>query len=155
MPHRSWSPAYCTMSKFQPCPLHYSEIISLAHNLIPLPMLCPDETYPALSWWTQAHLNPCQGCHLLQEGFGLSSSPILLRRGAGSNVVSPKQVVVDEVWCLNRHNSMGPATGSLDHRAGAYYLPYGLSYNEHRHAHWHVLTFRSPLHIIETCFILN
>ena len=36
--------------------------------------------------------------------------------------------------CLNRWNSAGPATDSLDHRDGACYLPCGLSYNELRHA---------------------
>ena len=46
-------------------------------------------THPNLSWWTQMHLNPCQGRHLLQEGFGLSSSPGLRGRGAGWDVILP------------------------------------------------------------------
>ena len=36
--------------------------------------------------------------------------------------------------CLNRQNGVGPATDSLDHRAGAYYLPHSLLYNELCHA---------------------
>ena len=49
---------------------------SPGHNLIPLlPLLLLDRTHPIPSWWTQARFNPCQGHHLLQEGFGLSPSP--------------------------------------------------------------------------------
>ena len=44
-------------------------------------------THPNSSWWTQACLIPCQGRHLLQEGFGLSSSPGLCVRGAGQGVI--------------------------------------------------------------------
>ena len=36
-----------------------------------------------------AESSPCQGRHLLQEGFGLSSSPGLCRRGAGWDVILP------------------------------------------------------------------
>ena len=43
--------------------------------LLLLLILQPGRTHPNLSWWTQACLVPCQGRHLLQEGFGLSSSP--------------------------------------------------------------------------------
>ena len=60
--------------------VHCGDLGSLAHYLSPLPQLHPNETHPILSWWTQARLNPCQGRHLLQEGFGLSSSPILRAR---------------------------------------------------------------------------
>ena len=52
--------------------------------LLSLPILQLGGTHPTSSWWTQAHLVPCQGCHLLQEGFGLSSSPRLRRRGASA-----------------------------------------------------------------------
>ena len=58
--------------------------------LLPLPILQPGGTHPILSWWIQAHLNPYQGCHLLQEGFGLSSSPRLHGRGAGQDMILPK-----------------------------------------------------------------
>ena len=58
---------------------------------------------------------------ILQEGFGLSSLPILRRRGTGRNVVSSKQVVADEVCALNRQYSAGLVTDSLDHRARACY----------------------------------
>ena len=61
----------------------------------------------------------------------------------------PKQVVADEVWCLNKHNGMGSATDSLDYRARVCYLPCSLLYNEYYHAYWHELTFGSPLRIIE------
>ena len=71
---------------------------------------------------------------MLQEGFGLLSSPVLRRQGAGRDVVSSKQVVADEVCTLNRWYGAGPATDSLDHRAGTCYLPHGLSYDELRHA---------------------
>ena len=64
-------------------PLHHGNLGSLAHYLSPLPQLHPNETHPTTSWWTQVRLNPCQGRHLLQEGFGLPSSPVLLRQGAG------------------------------------------------------------------------
>ena len=87
-------------SLFKPCSLHRAKIGALpnapwqdcspACYLIPLPLLLPDETHPVLSWWIQACLNPCQGRHLLQEDIELSSSPILHRRGAGLNVISPK-----------------------------------------------------------------
>ena len=43
-----------------------------------------------MSLWTQACADPCQGRHLLQEGFGLSSYTVLCRRGAGRNVVLPE-----------------------------------------------------------------
>ena len=35
--------------------------------------------------------------------------------------------------CLNKQNSVGPATDSLDHKARACYLPHGLLYNELLH----------------------
>ena len=46
-------------------------------------------THPNSSLWTQAHLIPCEGRHLLKEGFGLLSSPELRRRGAGRDVILP------------------------------------------------------------------
>ena len=46
-------------------------------------------THPNSSWWTQVHLVSCQGRHLLQEGFKLSSSPGLHGRGAGWDVIVP------------------------------------------------------------------
>ena len=55
---------------------------------------------------------------MLQEGFGLSSSPVLhgARRWA---LVWPhsKRAVADEVCALNRRYCMGPACDSLNHRA--------------------------------------
>ena len=74
VPWQNWSPAYCTVPILQPCPLHHNKTSKLACGLIPLPLLHLDKTYCTMSWWSQAHLNPCQGRHLLQEGFGLSSS---------------------------------------------------------------------------------
>ena len=50
-------------------------------------------------------------------GFGLSSSTILLKRGAGRNVVSREASGHRQGVPLNRWNSAGPATDSLDHRA--------------------------------------
>ena len=61
----------------------------------------------------------------------------------------PKQVVNNKVWYLKRHSGVGPATESLDHRAGACNLLHGLSYDEHCHACWRVLILSSPLCIIE------
>ena len=59
-------------------------------DLLLLPILQPGRTHPTLSWWTQVHLVPCQGRHLLQGGFGLSSSPGLRGKGAGQDVIQPK-----------------------------------------------------------------
>ena len=68
-------------------------------NFLPLPSLQPGETHPTSSWWTQACLIPCQGRHLLKEGFGLSSSPGLRRRGAGWDVILPEAKWLQiEVW---------------------------------------------------------
>ena len=55
--------------------------------LLSLLILQPGGTHPNSSWYTQACLVPCQGRHLLQEGFGLSSSPRLHGRGAGQDVI--------------------------------------------------------------------
>ena len=55
--------------------------------LLSLLIFQPGGTHPNSSWWMQAHLVPCQGRHLLQEGFGLSSSPRLRGRGAGWEVI--------------------------------------------------------------------
>ena len=68
--------------------------------------------------------------YVLQEGFGLSSSTVLHGRSTVHDVVSPKASGRGQVVCLNRQNSMGPATDSLDHRAGACYLLCDLLYNE-------------------------
>ena len=57
--------------------------------LLLLLILQPGRTHPNLSWWTQVRLAPCQGRHLLQEGFGLSSSPRLRQRGAGRDMILP------------------------------------------------------------------
>ena len=57
--------------------------------LLSLLILQPGGTHPNLSWWMQACLIPCQGRHLLQEGFGLSSSPGLRGRGAGQDMILP------------------------------------------------------------------
>ena len=65
-------------------------------------------------------------CWLLQEDFGLPFSTILHGRGAGHDVVSPEANGRGQGVCLNRQNSMGQATDSLDHRARACYLPCGL-----------------------------
>ena len=59
-------------------------------NFLLLPMLHLGTTHPTLSWWTQACLVACQGRHLLQEGFGLSSSPRLCGRGAGRDMIPPE-----------------------------------------------------------------
>ena len=73
--------------------------------------------------------------YLLQEGFGLSSSPspaaeeVMVIMWSYSEASGCGQGV-----CLNRQNGAGPATDSLDHRAGAYYLLYGFLYNKLRHA---------------------
>ena len=81
----------------------------------------------------------------MKKGFGLSSSPILNKRGAGCDVVLPKASGYGQGWCLNRCNSMGPATDSLDHRARACYLPsHGFSYNKYCHARQYALTLGSP-----------
>ena len=58
-------------------------------DFLPLPLLQPGRTHPTLSWWTQAHLVPCQGRHLLQEGFGLSPFPGLHGRGAEQDMILP------------------------------------------------------------------
>ena len=58
--------------------------------LLSLPILQLGGTHPILSWWTQAHIIPCQGCHLLQEGFRLSCSPRLRGIGARQDVIQPK-----------------------------------------------------------------
>ena len=57
--------------------------------LLSLLILQPGGTHPNLYWWTQVCLVPCQGRHLLQEGFGLSSSPGLHGRGAGRDMILP------------------------------------------------------------------
>ena len=57
--------------------------------LLSLLILQPGGTHPNSSWWTPAHLIPCQGCHLLQEGFGLSFSPGLCGRRAGRDMILP------------------------------------------------------------------
>ena len=57
--------------------------------LLSLLILQPGGTHPNLSWWIQACLVLCQGRHLLQEGFGLSSSPRLHGRGAGWDMILP------------------------------------------------------------------
>ena len=119
-------PAHCTTAKLQPCPLHHGKTGSLVCNLIPLSQLLPDETHPASSWWTQAHLNPCQGCHLLQVGSGLSFYPRLHGRGAGWDVVLPKASCCGQGCCLNKHSGVGPETNNLDHRARVFYLPCSL-----------------------------
>ena len=67
---------------------------------------------------------------MLQEGFGLSSSTVLRGRGTGHDMVLPVVGGCGQGLCLNRQNGMGPATDSLDHRAGACYLPCGLLYNK-------------------------
>ena len=109
-------PARCTTLRQELCPLHHGKISgcplrhgdlgSLARYLSLIPQLHPKETHPTTSWWIQVHFNPCQGRHLLQEGFGMSSSPVLCRQGAGHDVISfeawlqmrfvPKQVVRHE-----------------------------------------------------------
>ena len=108
------------------CPLHHGNLGSLAHLPQSTSTASPKRDPSNTSWWTQARLGPCQGRHLLQEGFGLSSSPVLRGQGAGHDVIPfeaglrtrfvPKQVV----------QRAGPACDSLDHRAGACYLPCSL-----------------------------
>ena len=70
----------------------------------------------------------------MQEGFELSSSTVLCKRGAGHDVVSPEASGHGQGVCLNRWNGMGPAIDNLDHRARACYLPCGLPYDELIHA---------------------
>ena len=48
----------------------------------------------------------------------------------GFDVVSLKAGGRGLGLCLNRRNNAGPATDSLEHRAGVCYLPRGLLYNE-------------------------
>ena len=57
--------------------------------LLLLVILQPGGTHPNSSWWTQVHLVTCQGRHLLQEGFELSSSPGLRGRGTGWDMILP------------------------------------------------------------------
>ena len=57
------------------------------------------------------------GCHPL---------PSCIEEVLGIMWSLPKQVAVDEVGCLNRQNSAGPATDILDHMARSCYLPRGL-----------------------------
>ena len=78
-------------------PLCCGNLGSLTRYLSPFPQLHPNETHHTASWWTQACLNPCQGRHVLQEGFGLSSSPVLYGRGAEHNVISFEAWVAHEV----------------------------------------------------------
>ena len=78
------------------CPLCHSNLGSLAHYLSLLPQLHPNETHPKTSWWTQVRLDLCQGLHFLQQGFGLSSSPVLHGRGTGHDMIS------FEVWLQMR-----------------------------------------------------
>ena len=143
------------MAKLQPCLLSCGEIealpavlwqnCSLAHNLILIPLLLLDRTHHALSWWTQAHLNPCLGHHLLQEGFGRSSSLGLRGRGAGWDVVPPKANGCRGQNCYHRHSGMGPVTDGLDHRSGAsiYHAAFGVM--NIVQTHWHMLTLSSHL----------
>ena len=65
------------------------------------------------------------GCHPL---------PSCAKEVLGFDVVSLKAGGRGRGLYLNRQNSTGPATDSLDHRAGACYLPCGLSYDELRRA---------------------
>ena len=48
----------------------------------------------------------------------------------GFDVVSLKAGGCGQGLCLNRWNGMGQATDSLEHRAGVYYLPHCLLYDE-------------------------
>ena len=63
---------------------------------------------------------------MLQEGFGLLSSPILRGQGAGHDVISFKACGCRRGLCLNRQYGASPACDSLDHRAGASWLPSSL-----------------------------
>ena len=60
---------HCTVENLQPCPLCCGKIGSLASNLIPLSLLLPDETHPALSWWTQACLQSLPRLPFVAGGF--------------------------------------------------------------------------------------
>ena len=66
--------------------------------------------------------------------------PVQERRWA-SDAVLPKADGRGRGMCLNRQNSMVPETDSLDHRAGACYLPCVILYDELRDAvHVHSLS---------------
>ena len=98
---------------------------------------CRHITYERLSsvHWklhniTYCTLEAAQHCIVqicvLQEGFGLSSSPVLPGQGARLQCG-----LIQSMWlwmrlCLNRRYGMGPACDSLDYRARAFYLPYSL-----------------------------
>ena len=69
------------------CPLCHGDLGSLARLPQSASTALPKRDPSNTSWWTQARLGPCQGRQLLQEGFGLSSSPVLCGRGAGHNVI--------------------------------------------------------------------
>ena len=57
------------------------------------------------SWWTQARINPCQGYHLLQEGFGhCHTLPGCLEEELGGTWSCPKQIVMEDVCCHCRHS---------------------------------------------------
>ena len=62
----------------------------------------------------------------------LGNHPLLSCVGVvlGFDVVLLKAGGHRQGLCLNRWNGVGPATVSLDHRARACYLLYGLLYNE-------------------------
>ena len=92
-------------------------------------------THPTTSWWTRVRLSPCQGRHLLQDGFGLSSSPVLPGQGAGLWCGLNQSVWLWMRLCLTRRYGVGPACDSLDHRAGACYLLHSL----------HTMNFVMPL----------
>ena len=64
--------------------------------------------------------------YIVQQGFGLSSSPRQCRGGAGWDMVPTEANGCGGHYCYHRHVSTGPATDSLDHRAGACYLLHGL-----------------------------
>ena len=96
--------------------------------------------------------------YILQEGFGLSSSPVLHGQGTGHDVVLLKHVVADEVYALNRRYGVGPACDSLDHRAGACYLPRSLCTMNFvmplvcAHSRFHPPHFECALHSVSQGF---
>ena len=95
---------------------------------------------------------------MLQEGFGLSSSPVLPGRGAGLQCGLVRSMWLQMRLCLNRRYGAGPACDSLDHRAGACYLPRSLRTMNFvmplawAHSQFPPLHFEYALHLVNQGF---
>ena len=134
MLHQNRSPAHCTAAKLQPA---HSAMV----NLAALPTT-------SVHFHSFTQIRP-----ILQHPGGLrhalllakvaicckrilGSHPLLscVGKALGFDVVSLEAGGHGQGLCLNRWNGMGPATDSLDHRAGVCYLLCSLWYNELQHA---------------------